>query len=419
MNRIGVALAADSAVTIGHEANKIYTSADKLYQLSNEAPIGVMVYGNANFVGMPWETIIKSYRRRLGATRFDKAEEYATHLLAYITDNADLFPTPLQRRQITMLIGYLFVSIRETFRERLDQEVIKKQGQGLTAADIPPLAKEVIDQRLAIIRDSPLIDGFPPEHASKVRQEFSAVINDLQSQVFGTLPLPDETVQALAECAVEMLLREYFYPLKCGIVIAGFGEKEYTPSLIAYELEELALGLPRKRVYQRHVIDENSDACILPFAQKDPVDHFLQGIDEDFAKFMQETASTVVAGAIDLVLNKMAVVNQAVSDQIRAAAQPEIGDLLQKLFQEWSNRKERYWGPVLSVVAALPKDELAAMGGALVNLTKFRRRVTPQRETVGGPIDVAVITKGDGFVWLSRKHYFDPALNPRVMARYR
>lgn len=65
----------------------------------------------------------------------------------------------------------------------------------------------------------------------------------------------------------------------------------------------------------------------------------------------------------------------------------------------------------------LPKDELAAMAESLVNLTKFRRRVTPERETVGGPIDVAVITKGDGFVWVRRKHYFDPALNPRVVAR--
>ncbi len=40
------------------------------------------------------------------------------------------------------------------------------------------------------------------------------------------------------------------------------------------------------------------------------------------------------------------------------------------------------------------------------------------RETVGGPIDVAVITKGDGFVWVKRKHYFSPEYNPRVIARY-
>ena len=48
----------------------------------------------------------------------------------------------------------------------------------------------------------------------------------------------------------------------------------------------------------------------------------------------------------------------------------------------------------------------------------FRRRVTTDRETVGGPIDVAVITKGEGFVWVKRKHYFSPEYNPRVVARY-
>jgi len=35
---------------------------------------------------------------------------------------------------------------------------------------------------------------------------------------------------------------------------------------------------------------------------------------------------------------------------------------------------------------------------------------TGQRETVGGPIDVAVLSKGDGFVWIKRKSYFDPRL---------
>ena len=84
----------------------------------------------------------------------------------------------------------------------------------------------------------------------------------------------------------------------------------------------------------------------------------------------------------------------------------------------WEEKQREYWQPVLSITASLPKDELAAMAEALVNLTKFRRRVTTARETVGGPIDVALITRGDGFVWVKRKHYFDPSLNPRVIARY-
>jgi hypothetical protein len=39
-------------------------------------------------------------------------------------------------------------------------------------------------------------------------------------------------------------------------------------------------------------------------------------------------------------------------------------------------------------------------------------------ETVGGPIDVAVISKGDGFVWIKRKHYFVPELNHHFFANY-
>ncbi len=58
------------------------------------------------------------------------------------------------------------------------------------------------------------------------------------------------------------------------------------------------------------------------------------------------------------------------------------------------------------------------MAETLVNLTKFKRRVSPQEESVGGPIDVAVITKADGMIWMKRKHYFEPGLNPRAMARY-
>ena len=71
------------------------------------------------------------------------------------------------------------------------------------------------------------------------------------------------------------------------------------------------------------------------------------------------------------------------------------------------------------MVNALPKDELAAMAEALVNLTAFKRRLTGTLETVGGPIDVAVISKGDGLVWVKRKHYFPKELNPHFFTNYR
>lgn len=41
-----------------------------------------------------------------------------------------------------------------------------------------------------------------------------------------------------------------------------------------------------------------------------------------------------------------------------------------------------------------------------------------EQESVGGPIDLAVISKYDGFIWLKRKYYFDKELNPQFFANY-
>ena len=43
--------------------------------------------------------------------------------------------------------------------------------------------------------------------------------------------------------------------------------------------------------------------------------------------------------------------------------------------------------------------------------------VTKPSETVGGPVDVAVITKNEGLVWIKRKLFFDPGLNSRYLQR--
>ncbi len=93
-----------------------------------------------------------------------------------------------------------------------------------------------------------------------------------------------------------------------------------------------------------------------------------------------------------------------------------VVDKFKKEFRE--HRRDRFSMPVVQMVASLPKDELASMAEALVNLTSFKRHVSDQKETVGGPIDVAVISKGDGLIWIKRKHYFDPKLNHHFLSNY-
>lgn len=91
------------------------------------------------------------------------------------------------------------------------------------------------------------------------------------------------------------------------------------------------------------------------------------------------------------------------SDEDKATAKVEWGKLAKSHWREFSEeakraRTESYVLPLLDVISVLPKDELAAVAEAPVNITTRRRKVSMDAETVGGPIDVAVISKGDGLV---------------------
>lgn len=58
MNKNAIALAADSAVTIGNHKT-IFNSANKLFALSDKAPIGAIIYSNVEMQYIPMEIILK------------------------------------------------------------------------------------------------------------------------------------------------------------------------------------------------------------------------------------------------------------------------------------------------------------------------------------------------------------------------
>jgi hypothetical protein len=93
---------------------------------------------------------------------------------------------------------------------------------------------------------------------------------------------------------------------------------------------------------------------------------------------------------------------------------------MEKLWDQLEDHRiSKHLEPIHNAIRNLPKDELAHVAASLVNLNSFQKRMSLDPETVGGPIDVAVISKGDGFVWIDRKHYFRPELNQHFLSRYR
>ena len=67
--------------------------------------------------------------------------------------------------------------------------------------------------------------------------------------------------------------------------------------------------------------------------------------------------------------------------------------------------------PLIRTIVTMGKEDIADLAENLIYMTSMKRHVSPFAETVGGPIDVAIISKGDGFIWAKRKHYFSADLN--------
>jgi len=61
---------------------------------------------------------------------------------------------------------------------------------------------------------------------------------------------------------------------------------------------------------------------------------------------------------------------------------------------------------------AMPIKDAIDVAEFLVDLTCKFSRYTPGAATVGGPVEIAAITKHEGFKWVKRKYYFTQELNP-------
>ena len=98
-----IALAADSATTVtqwveGRPQPRYFKGANKIFQLSNHHPVGMMIYDTAALQEVPWELLVKDFRKSLGDKSFNELEGYATELFNFVCSHGRLFPAEYQAK---------------------------------------------------------------------------------------------------------------------------------------------------------------------------------------------------------------------------------------------------------------------------------------------------------------------------------
>ena len=231
-------------------------------------------------------------------------------------------------------------------------------------------------------------------------------------------PTPDSYIEKLVTIGQNVLLKDSLSTSRTGIIIAGFGEEEKFPTLVSYEIDGMIFGKLKFQKTNVIDIDRNSNrARVLPFAQKEMVERFLYGIDADIEDSIKAFVRLTIPAIKNGILEKL-VINESdrnlLNSDATSAEEVFLSNLSKKAFAGIRNRSRL---AIEAMVEFMPKPELVNMAEALVNLTSIKRKVSRGMETVGGPIDVAIISRNDGFVWVKRKHYFTSELNPRYSSR--
>ena len=386
MNKLGISLAADSAVTLPNidgNRSKVYYTAEKLFSLSPKLPVAIMTFGLAEIMGVPWEVVVKIYAQKLDGRRFDTLAEYAQDFLAFIEGADWLFPVETQTRLLQSLIRE---SWKQLYVDKLE-EALANEGKISDKAKHKKLA-EIIQADHELWERYPDLVCVGADYGLRVRETFAEALDQVEQEIFEGLSLTP-TLQAALRKTVEFAYqKEWFHPRYQGhVVIAGMGETEPFPVLLEYDVGTLAAGKLRYRKSAETRVGVDADAVVAPFAQAEIILSIMQGI---HPRICDQFVKLMIQPFHDTDDKEESERAEEQEKELRTLVQNEV--------------LQPYSDPLLSAVSALPREDLAKMAEALVNLTAFFMRMSVNEEqTVSEPIDVALLSKGDGFVWVKHK----------------
>lgn len=405
LNKHAVAVAADSAVTMG-DTHKVVNSANKIFTLSKYHPVAVMTYSNAAFMGVPWDIIIKEYRKELAKNSFDKLKGYTEDFITFLHKHHFFCDEETQRDYLKLLL--------DSFVKICRDELSRQNGFAAEKLTTEQLKEKFISckENLKKVEKCPEFGHYA---YYEFKKQYYALVKEYSSQ--NGVNLSDELCEAFF-CYLSAKLET---PMNTGLVFVGYGENEIYPSLYPLNVSLAVDGRLRYYVDKDRIVEISDHGCatsITPFAQIDVTQTIVCGINPTFGRILYDVISDTVSNLLRIIANHLT------KDDSTAAMAPVIQGLdtssitkiaIQTIQQQMFNC---YTEPLLQTVIGLDKEDMANMAESFIALTSLVRRMQPREETVGGPVDVAVISKGDGFVWINRKHYFKPELNATFFQNY-
>ena len=403
MNQRAIAMAADSAVTL-IDGGKVIVRNDqkKLFNLVEGHPVGIMFFGSAELMGHPWDVLVEHFRSHARPQALPQLHAYAESLFAVLDVLDSFFPPARHGDEYKRLLASVF---RYIFRYA--------QYLSETGAEGPDEA--VLGQAIATVwkryqaypdgRPRPDLACFPRGFAATVARDYAEAAEDVIAWAFSAFSLDQKSREKLHDIAVFCVVKDLFLEDVTGLVFAGYGAGDLYPSVVTYHASAVIGGIVKRARIEETRIDGALHASLSLYADCSASYAFLRGIELDLEARAYGTFRAESEALVDRVVARFGDIDPAARESLRRQAQAEEVPATQQACYEALNtyQQKTYIDPILAVVEISARQDLAETAHDLVALNIFKKRLTAQDPTVGGAIDVAVISRDAGFSWWKRQ----------------
>jgi hypothetical protein len=410
MNKFGAAIAADSAVTISN--GKIYNSATKVFRINNNS-IGIMFYGLGELISIPVDIIVSSFNKE--NVEFDSLNSCADLFITFLVDFLDNYVSDDANKHY--LKSYL-INIYEIILQRTNA-VAKSQNIELKFSTTPDSkTQQILNETISAVEkeigqiENVVFQVNTKTNIDNLLKELPVLNKEIDddykrnNDAFNN-PFNSNQQNKIHKICTNSAYKKWNHPLSTGIVLIGYGKKDIFPQICSY----IITGRYNKELiyYSEDLkcIDEiQNTVAIYNFAQSEMTITFMEGIHPNIKEYQK----TYWNKLLNEDLSKY--VYSQISEGLIPTKQQEMSSKLEHIFKDvyvdYTTKlddviKHFNTNDIIGVCGSLPIDELGLMAETIVNINSFRKKLSQEPATVGGPTDVAIISKKDGFLWVNKK----------------
>jgi hypothetical protein len=417
MNLEGVALAADSAVTVVDGRGTAAFSqngVDKIFILDESAPIGAMVYGLATFADYPWRTVVAAFQTRIKAKNkpFAGVQDCADRLIAFLgsldaSGSAGISLTPKAevdafRQYVEGFVDRLFVLTAQRAKtgdgpfpnDLMEQALKDLEEEILQEADYAP--GQIVKQSSAHVARAAI--GRPTERLAKfLAQHTELALNRSLKRYFNSSNIQAPLRERITRLLSQSVLVDWLPPASwyTGVVAAGFGRKDFTPFFVNLHILGAFGGVVKHRYEKAGApIAGRSPVVFESYAQNELITAFRSGAQPRFMRIAYYATVAGIAQTFGEVLDIVAKKDQTLAREAAVIARRAVTQVPAVAFGHAVADREAHiastLGPLLDSASL---DTLGRHAAKLVQLSILEHELTGSG-AVGRPISLLKMEKG-------------------------